>query len=212
MIAREGIRVVLPVFFIAFILSIFTLLSASILLKVIFWISLILFIFIVYFFRDPNRLVSNKDNVIVSPADGKIIAIENVDDGFVGKGKRISVFMSIFNVHINRVPFGGIVRKVNYEKGSFLAAYKSAASFENERSEISIESEGLKFTVTQIAGLIARRIVSYLSVGDSINKGDRYGMIMFGSRVDLVIPENVEIKVQLGDKVKGGETIIGEIL
>ena len=136
----------------------------------------------------------------------------DVDDGFVGKGKRISVFMSIFNVHINRVPFGGIVRKVNYEKGSFLAAYKSAASFENERSEISIESEGLKFTVTQIAGLIARRIVSYLSVGDSINKGDRYGMIMFGSRVDLVIPENVEIKVQLGDKVKGGETIIGEIL
>jgi len=212
MIAREGIRVILPVFFIAFILSIFTLLSGSILLRVIFWILLILFLFTIYFFRDPNRLVPDKNNVIVSPADGKIIAIENVDDGFVGKGKRISVFMSIFNVHVNRMPFGGIVRKVNYKKGNFLAAYKSAASFKNERSEISIESDRLKFTVTQIAGLIARRIVSYLSVGDAINKGERYGMIMFGSRVDLVIPENVEIKVQLGDKVKGGESIIGEIL
>ncbi|MCK4295862.1 MAG: phosphatidylserine decarboxylase family protein [Candidatus Marinimicrobia bacterium] len=212
MIAREGIRVILPIFFIAFILSIFTLLSASILLRVIFWISLILFLPSIYFFRDPNRLIPDRDNAIISPADGKVVAIENTEDGFVGKGKRISIFMSIFNVHVNRVPFGGIVKKVNYKKGKFLAAYKSIASFENERSEISIDSDRLKFTVTQIAGLIARRIVSYLSVGDAINKGDRYGMIMFGSRVDLVIPENVKIKVQLGDKVKGGESIIGEIL
>jgi len=212
MIAREGIKVVLPIFFIAFILSIFTLLSASILLKVIFWISLILFLLSIYFFRDPNRLISDRDNAIISPADGKVVTIENMEDDFVGKGKRISIFMSFFNVHINRIPFSGVVKEVGYKKGKFKAAFKSIASFENERNKISIDSERLKFTITQIAGLIARRIVSNLSVGDAINKGDRYGMIMFGSRVDLVIPESVKIKVQLGDKVKGGESIIGEIL
>lgn len=163
------------------------------------------------FFRDPLRLVPENENVILAPADGKIVRIEKVDDPEVGPNAvLVSIFLNVFNVHTNRMPCRGEIKSVDYRKGKFLAAFDHRASDENEQSDIVISTEQGIVRVKQIAGLIARRIFCYLHPGDTVGRGDRFGYIMFGSRTDIFLPEGATLFIQLGDKVIGGETILGE--
>ena len=177
--------------------------------------ALILFLitlFIVWFFRNPRRNIPDTCDLIVAPADGKVIEVkEEFEKRYInGKAIKISIFMSIFNVHINRIPFPGKVLSVSYNPGRFFAASKDKASLENEQNAILMETkEGKRILLIQIAGLIARRIVCWLKVGNNVESGERFGLIRFGSRVDIFLPPDVELKISKGSKVKGGETVIG---
>jgi len=171
-------------------------------------------IFNMFFFRDPERKIPQDPNAILSPADGKVIQIAEVveNEFFKGQTRRISIFLSVFNVHVNRVPVSGKVEYFRYNKGSFLPAFNEKASEDNEQTAIGIlDNSRRKVMFTQIAGIIARRIVCTLREGHQVTAGDRMGMIRYGSRVDVYFdPTQVDVKVSLGDKVKGGETILGE--
>ena len=175
-------------------------------------LSAFLVVFTLNFFRDPERRVPNKSNVVVSPADGRILFVKDViDEKFInGKAKLVSIFMSPLNVHVNRIPISGKVEYVKYIQGEYLAAFEDKASELNERNEIGITSPAGKVLFTQIAGFVARRIVSDLKVGDSVNIGNRFGMIKFGSRVDIIVPEQWQVKVKKDDNVTAGETILFE--
>ena len=170
-------------------------------------------IFTLYFFRDPNRTLPKQDNVFVSPADGKVLLIKDVvSDKFVkGEATQISIFMSPFDVHVNRIPISGKVKYVNYVKGKFLTAYNDKADKENERNEIGIETKFGNVFFTQVAGIFARRIISELKEGDSVKVGERFGMIKFGSRSDIIVPKKWLSQVKVGDHVYGGETILFKI-
>jgi phosphatidylserine decarboxylase len=176
-------------------------------------LSIILLIFTLNFFRDPDRKSPGKDNVIISPADGTILFVKEVDDNkyIKEKAKQISIFMSPLNVHVNRIPVSGKVEYLKYHQGKYIAAFEDKASEVNERSEFGISSKYGKVFFTQVAGFIARRIVYDIKVGDSVHQGDRFGMIKFGSRVDVIVPFNWHEKVKKGDKVNAGETILFEI-
>ncbi len=175
-------------------------------------LSVFLIIFTLNFFRDPERTVPNKSNIVVSPADGRVLFVKDViDEKFLnGKAKMVSIFMSPLNVHVNRIPISGKVEYVKYIQGEYLAAFEDKASERNERNEIGITSPAGKVFFTQIAGFVARRIVSDLKVGDSVNIGNRFGMIKFGSRVDIIVPEQWQVKVKKDDNVTAGETILFE--
>ena len=175
-------------------------------------LSAFLVVFTLNFFRDPERRVPNKSNVVVSPADGRILFVKDViDEKFInGKAKLVSIFMSPLNVHVNRIPISGKVEYVKYIQGEYLAAFEDKASERNERNEIGITSPDGKVFFTQIAGFVARRIISDLKVGDSVNIGNRFGMIKFGSRVDIIVPEQWQVKVKKDDNVTAGETILFE--
>lgn len=177
------------------------------------WIAWIVTLFILQFFRDPLRTKSSKKNVILSAADGKVIAIEKMTNPYTNKSSvKVSVFMNIFNVHSNKCPVDGKILEKYYYPGKFLNASLSKASLENERCAITIQTKEKKIiTCVQIAGLIARRILCYKDKGDEVKAGERYGFIKFGSRVDLYLPTNASIKVNLGQTVKNTETIIAEI-
>ncbi|MHB8481810.1 MAG: phosphatidylserine decarboxylase family protein [Nitrospiria bacterium] len=169
-------------------------------------------IFVLQFFRNPNRASSQEEGVVLSPADGEIISIEVVQENRFLKEKavKISIFMNIFNVHVNRAPYSGTVRKISYSQGKFFAANADKASLENEQNAIVLETDqGRKILFIQIAGLIARRILCYAREGDRLVKGERCGIIKFGSRVDLYLPPDSKVTVKLKEKVKGGETIVG---
>jgi phosphatidylserine decarboxylase len=168
--------------------------------------------FIVWFFRNPERSFQDEGKVLISPADGKVIKIENVEvNGTIsGRFKKISIFMNVFNVHVNRAPYSGKIEAINYHEGKFFSANLDKASQDNERNEIMIRTEdGHPVWMVQIAGLIARRIVCWVDVGTNIKKGERCGLIRFGSRVDVYLPEDSIISVQLRDKVKAGQTSLG---
>ncbi len=168
--------------------------------------------FIVWFFRNPERSFQEEEKVLISPADGKIIKIENVEvNGTIsGRFKKISIFMNVFNVHVNRAPYSGKIEAINYHEGKFFSANLDKASQDNERNEIMIRTEdGRGVWMVQIAGLIARRIVCWVDVGANIKKGERFGLIRFGSRVDVYLPEDSIISVKLKDKVKAGQTSLG---
>ena len=171
---------------------------------------LVLFVFCLNFFRDPKRIVPKDENCIVSPADGKIIKIKEFEDPET-KEKLIlvSIFLSVFNVHSNRMPVDGLIKSVDYIKGDFLAAFDHKASEQNERTEISIETRFGSMVVKQIAGLVARRILCYAKKNEKMLAGDRLGFIRFGSRTDIILPNKVTLKVELDQKVYGGQTIIG---
>ena len=177
--------------------------------KPLFIISLIFLIFIFYFFRDPERVVPIGDDILVSPADGLITNITEIKEGKKLYTK-VSIFLSIFNVHIQRLPISGEVTKVNYIEGKFINATLDKASDENERLKITIKNGNNLIYVTQIAGLIARRIVNYVKPNENINQGDRYGIIKFGSRVDIEFPNNFKLLVNEGQQCIGGETIIAQ--
>ena len=171
-------------------------------------------LFMMFFFRNPSRepIVQN-DSVLVSPADGTVMSItEFYDEEYLeAPAKKVTIFLSVFDVHVNRSPMQGEIKYQRYTCGGFRPAYKSAASFENERHAIGIENKKFKILVIQIAGLLARRIVSWVTLGYELQQGQRYGMIKFGSSTELVVPSHVSILVQKGDKVKGGITIIGKV-
>jgi phosphatidylserine decarboxylase len=200
--AREGIPYVLAFAFT-------TLVVAVLGHAVLSWLLLALTLLVGHFFRDPERVLTADDRDVVSPADGKVILIERVDGTHFAKTPsiKISIFMSVFDVHVNRVPVSGAVHGVHYRKGRFLAAQKPGASRENEQNWVWIRSdEGVDVVLTQVAGLIARRIVCWPTVGDRVSRGERFGMIRFGSRVDLFVPEESDILVSRNEHVYAGET------
>ncbi len=169
--------------------------------------------YFIYFFRNPERTIPVDDSVLVSPADGtvqEVIPLEG-DDFVKEPCNKVVIFLSVFNVHVNRSPMAGEIKCQKYVCGRFKPAYKDTVGFENERHMIGIENDRLRITVTQIAGILARRIVSWVTLDDVLEKGERYGLIRFGSCTEIVMPRNVDVLVKKGDKVVGGETIIGRI-
>ena len=168
------------------------------------------FLFITWFFRDPERSIPDEPNVVVSPADGKVTEIVTEKEPINGETcKRVTIFLSVFNVHVNRVPIGGTIEDIRYNPGKFLAAFNPKASMDNEQNIILINNGKTNVLVKQIAGLIARRIVCWPNKGDQYQPGQRYGLIRFGSRVDILLPENIKLSVVCGDIVSGGQSIIG---
>lgn len=168
--------------------------------------------FVLYFFRDPERISPEDEDALVSPADGKVILIEKVfDDRFVKEhAYKVSIFMNVFNVHVNRMPFSATVTRVQYSPGLFFSANTERGALENEACGLILDTKNnRKIAVVQIAGLIARRIVCWAVKGDSLERGERFGLIRFGSRVDLYLPQQVQLEVSLGQKVRAGETVIG---
>jgi phosphatidylserine decarboxylase len=176
-------------------------------------IAVIIILLTLNFFRDPERSTPKRKNIIVSPADGKVIVVkESVKNKFVGTAaKQISIFMSPLNVHINRIPISGVVEYLNYFEGKYTAAFDDKASENNERMEIGIRNENSKVMFTQVAGFLARRIITELNIGDSVIIGERFGMIKFGSRVDVFVPSNWKTTVKMNEHVCAGETILFEL-
>ena len=170
-------------------------------------------LFMVFFFRDPGRTPPEGDNLILSAADGKIVSIANIerDEHLESAAIQVSTFLSPLDVHVNRNPLSGVIEFVKWHRGYFHAAFVAAASTENEQSIIAIRHGETRILVKQIAGILARRIVCYLNAGDAVKKGEKFGLIRFGSRVDLILPANTELRVKVGDRVRAGETIIGAI-
>lgn len=163
-------------------------------------------LFVAYFFRDPDRNIPSAPGLIVAPADGRVVRIQSE-----GGHTRVSIFLSVFNVHINRSPIGGRVEDVRYSRGRFLAAFDHRASVENEQNTLTLDGDGIRLECTQIAGLVARRIVCRAKPGDVLVRGERFGLIRFGSRTDLVLPPGVEVQVRVGEKIRGGSSVIGRI-
>lgn len=205
LVARAGYPFILAS---AFITAVFALLELTILSL----IGLAVTIFICYFFRDPDRVVPNKNSAVVSPADGKVIeaCIKDHNPYFEGRCLKISIFMSMFNVHVNRIPHEGKVEKINYYPGKLIAANFNKASSDNERNAVFIKTDqGKKYCVVQIAGLIARRIICEVHDGDKMARGQRFGMICFGSRLDVYLPDDTKLNVCIKDRVKAGTSILG---
>lgn len=165
--------------------------------------------FIAFFFRDPERFSPAVDSAVLASGDGRVVAIDRVEDDWVGSAIQISVFLSIFNVHVNRTPCDGRVDRVDYIPGRFHLAFVDKASGDNERTEISLETSGGRVKFKQIAGFVARRIVCRLQPNQQVEAGERFGLIRFGSRIDHVLPTNAAVRVRLGDRVRAGETVIG---
>lgn len=164
-----------------------------------------------HFFRDPERVIPTAPNLAVSPADGLVIKIQPMPDPFSGDIRPcISIFMNVLNVHVNRSPVAGTVTRITYHRGSFVNASWDKASTENERCAYDLASDKGRFSIVQIAGLIARRIVCRVEEGDSLKRGERFGLIRFGSRVDLYIPEDYVWKVRVGDRVVAGESVLAQ--
>lgn len=211
MIVRDGWTFIIA----GFLLTIIILLGAIkwdsrgvLILSVIF---AILTIFTAFFFRDPDRISPKDPMSLVAPADGKIVAVKEIENQpFIGgPAIRVSIFLSVFDVHVNRIPAEGVIDYVKYNPGKFFAAFEDKASDKNEQTEIGMTTvSGHKIIFSQIAGLIARRIVCNLKDGDRVNKGERFGLIRFGSRSDLIISKNCELNVKIGDYVAGGVTEI----
>ena len=167
------------------------------------------------FFRDPPRIIPEIQGALVSPADGKIITASIVDNSpyFTGQVMKISIFMSVFNVHVNRVPYDGKVKEISYDPGKFFSANLDKASLENEHNAVFIDMDnGKPLCVVQIAGLIARRIICNIHAGDRVTRGQRFGLICFGSRLDVYLPTDIKLNVSVGDKVKAGTSILGQFI
>ncbi|WP_019879669.1 phosphatidylserine decarboxylase family protein [Succinispira mobilis] len=173
----------------------------------------VLVLFFMFFFRNPNRKVILDDKLLLSPADGMVMGVEDIyDEEFLQEpATKVTIFLSVFDVHINRSPMRGEIKYQRYTCGGFRPAYKKSASFENERHAIGIDNGKIKILVIQVAGLLARRIVSWVTLGHNIEQGQRYGMIKFGSSTELILPKNVTVLVKKGKRVIGGKTVIGRI-
>jgi len=161
------------------------------------------------FFRDPDRIAPVVPGAVLAPADGRVMRVVEIDDPWVGRAVRVSIFLSPLDVHVNRSPVAALVEGVQHAAGRFLAAYRDEASELNERCTLALQGEAARVGVKQIAGVLARRIVCRARQGDKLQAGERFGLIRFGSRTDLVVPQGTEIRVRVGDRVRGGETIMG---
>jgi phosphatidylserine decarboxylase len=173
----------------------------------------LIFLFILQFFRDPPRVTVGGDSSVTAPADGRVIVIDESEDPYTNQASlKISIFMNVFNVHSNRMPVSGTVDRKQYYPGKFFNAALDKASDSNERNALLLTTkQGHRVTCVQIAGLIARRILCYVDEGSQVRKGERFGFIRFGSRVDLYLPKTTKVLVSLGDKVVGGETLVAEL-
>ncbi|PWW81605.1 phosphatidylserine decarboxylase family protein [Prosthecochloris marina] len=167
------------------------------------------FLFTLYFFRDPSRIAPAEPNAILAPADGRVLLIKKVSHPFTGTDSTlVSIFMSLFNVHVNRIPFSGRIEHLCYHKGKFLMAFDHDSMNNNERMEIGLQNSGFPVFFTQVAGFVARRIVCNLTIGEHVEAGNRFGMIKFGSRLDIILPDNARIVVSEGEKTLAGKTVI----
>ena len=176
------------------------------------WPLWVIFVFVLQFFRDPPRLIPIANNVVLAPADGRIVAVERTNDPYAEReALKISIFMNVFNVHSNRVAVDGVIKKIQYFPGKFVNADLDKASTENERNAVVIDANGQTITLVQVAGLIARRILCYAHVGDKVKKGERYGFIRFGSRVDVYLPLTAEPLVTVGEKVSATTTLLANL-
>ncbi len=205
-VARAGYPFIFAAAFTTAILALLGLTSLTLL-------GLVVTLCICGFFRDPDRLIPADKGLVVSPADGKVIAAGTVSNSPFLKGEciKISIFMSVFNVHVNRVPYDGQVKEIDYYPGKFFSANLDKASQQNEHNAVSIEMEnGKPLWVVQIAGLIARRIICHIKPGDQVLRGQRFGLICFGSRLDVYLPSDLKLKSAVGDRVKAGTSILGQ--
>jgi phosphatidylserine decarboxylase len=186
------------------------LVAAAVLGYFFWWLAIIPVLaacFFLWFFRDPDRTIPSDPGLIVSPADGKVTDVSTVQ--LAGQSRtRISVFLNVFNVHVNRTPIGGVVKQVQYQKGKFGNAMGAISSEDNEQNIVTVEGEGQTIIFKQIAGLLARRIIFDKKVGDTISRGERIGLIKFGSRVDIILDPSVQVLVKVGDHVAGGSSVI----
>lgn len=213
MFTKYGYNTIGIVFVVVFILIVISILVNNNFVRIpLILLSVFLIIFTLNFFRDPERKTPKKDSIVVSPADGRVLFVKEVlDDKFLkSKAKLVSIFMSPLNVHVNRIPISGKVDYLKYIKGEYIAAFEDKASERNERTEIGITGSAGKVLFTQIAGFVARRIICDLKVGDTVNIGNRFGMIKFGSRVDIIVPIEWQVNVKKDDNVTAGETILFE--
>ncbi len=176
-------------------------------------IPFVLALYFAYFFRDFDRSMPYDPNILYSPADGTVMGVEEIfDDEYLNEpAYKLTIFLSVFNVHTNRSPLDGEIKYQRYTVGGFVPAYEKSASFENERFAVGLDNGRIRMMVVQVAGLLARRIVSWRTVGDQLAQGEVYGMIKFGSSTELIVPRNVEIVVKKGQKVNGGITIVGRV-
>ena len=209
--APEGRIIIIPLVLLALLLSVGWIWSDQTWLK---WVTPVLWLlaaFCLQFFRDPQRQLPADALAFVSPADGRVVALESIDhDEHVGgPALRMSIFLSVFNVHVQRVPIDAQVDSSSYRSGRFLAAFNHQASLENEQAATYFRSGDNRFVVRQIAGAVARRILTYMEAGSAVSRGDRLGYIRFGSRVDVVLPSSFQLSIEIGDSVKGGETVMG---
>ena len=208
--AKEGLRPVLLATFLGLVSWSIAWLYRCMPALVIATIFSVFAFLLVFFFRDPKRKIPLGEDLVVSPADGRIDEIESLHsvDFLEGAGLKIGIFMSILNMHINRLPISGEVKYIRYKRGKFMPAFKRKSAEENAQTEVGVENPKIKIILRQIVGLTARRIICNLKVGDKVKMGAKFGMIKFGSRVELVLPQGVEIKVKLRDKVRSGETVM----
>jgi phosphatidylserine decarboxylase len=194
--AKDGYYFLLPLLLLAVLLLLFGMTIAGV-------IFLALGAFVAYFFRDPERVIPEDPRAVVSPADGRVVDVRRI-----GEATRVSIFLSVFDVHINRAPLKGTLTRKEYRPGKFLLAWDERASVENEQVDLTIESDGRRLDFALIAGILARRISVWKQPGDALDKGDRIGLIRFGSRVDIVLPEQCSVLVTKGDRVYGGTSVI----
>jgi len=199
MIVKEAFRFLVPLLVSAGLALVFGLYIAAVLV-------MLLAVFVAFFFRNPKREIPPDPRVIVSPADGRVVRVERV-----GNVTRLSIFLSIFDVHVNRSPMAGQIEAIEYRPGKFKPAFNHEASIDNERNIIMVTQGNVKLVFTQIAGIIARRIVCWKKVGDRVGKGELIGLIRFGSRVDVLFPAGTEVTVERGARVRGGASVIGMI-
>lgn len=211
MIAKEGYGIVLGLLVLTLLASAAGFYLDSTTLKLVATLFILLFLFCLFFFRDPERQAPEDPSAIIAAADGKIVAVKDVhEDRFLkSNAVQVSIFLSVFDVHVNRIPMSGTVGFFEYMTGRFLAAFNHRASAENEQTIIGIEQSGTRILVKQIAGLIARRIVCHVKEGDVVERGKRFGLIKFGSRVDYLLPSNVKVAVKVGERVVAGKSVIG---
>jgi len=212
MIAIYGLKFVLIGLILTIIFSLWSASKDSILLFITAAIFALLTLFLVFFYRNPARVIPEDKNLILSIADGTILSVEKFGNEFIGNnGNKVSIFLSVFNSHINRIPIDGKIEYVKYSSGKFLKAFVDDASDNNEQTEIGLDFGSGKMIFKQIVGILARRIEYSLDEGQVVNGGNVFGMIHFGSRAELFLPDNVEVVVKPGQKVKAGESVIGKI-
>jgi phosphatidylserine decarboxylase len=209
--AREGVAFIVVAVTATVVVLMLALAGGSTALWVLTAVLGLLSVWIAWFFRDPERTGPRSADLIISPADGKVVMIAEVDEpAFIhGRAMRVSIFMNVLNVHVNRYSISGRVRYVHYNKGKFLNAMSEKSSLDNEQMSVGTELDGRRVLVRQIAGFIARRIVNYSREGDTVQQGERMGLIRFGSRVDVFAPVETDLRVAVGDNTTAGVTVIG---
>ena len=211
---KENSSVIREGFYIALIIFLLSLVSLVLGFILVSTVLCLLALSVLFFFRNPERKIPVEEDTVVSPADGRVVDVRKIkeDQYFHKEMICISIFLSIFNVHVNRSPYSGKVESVKYTKGKFLPAFREKASILNEQNAIVISYKDVGILVKQIAGIIARRVVCWVKEGDQLERGQHLGLIRFGSRVDIFLPVDVQIEVSVGDKIKGGETIIARLI